>query len=134
MVVLKGAPEKVLNRCSKILIRGEERDFDDELREEVNLANDSFGKMGERVLAFARCELDPRIFTKEGPAYPFDHKNWKKWMSAKEYDPSIKGWFPMWNLTLVGLVSLNDPPRNKVGYSVNKCKSAGIKVIMVTGD
>ena len=55
MVVLKGAPERVLNRCSKILIRGEERDFDDELRAEVNLANDSFGKMGERVLAFARC-------------------------------------------------------------------------------
>ena len=54
MVVLKGAPERVLNRCNKILIRGEERDFDDDLREEVNLANDSFGKMGERVLAFAR--------------------------------------------------------------------------------
>ncbi len=55
MVVLKGAPERVLNRCSKILVRGEERDFDDEYRAEVNLANDSFGKMGERVLAFARC-------------------------------------------------------------------------------
>jgi sodium/potassium-transporting ATPase subunit alpha len=54
MVILKGAPERVLNRCSKILIKGEERDFDDELRDEVNLANDSFGKMGERVLAFAR--------------------------------------------------------------------------------
>jgi sodium/potassium-transporting ATPase subunit alpha len=40
----------------------------------------------------------------------------------------------MWNLTLIGLVALNDPPRNKVAYSVNKCRSAGIKVIMVTGD
>jgi P-type E1-E2 ATPase len=40
----------------------------------------------------------------------------------------------MWNLTLVGIVSLNDPPRNKVGYSVMKCRNAGIKVIMVTGD
>lgn len=68
MVVLKGAPERVLNRCNKILIRGEERDFDDELREEVNLANESFGKMGERVLAFARYQLDPRVFTKS-PAY-----------------------------------------------------------------
>jgi sodium/potassium-transporting ATPase subunit alpha len=53
---------------------------------------------------------------------------------VKELDPSIKGWFPMWNLTLVGLVSLNDPPRPGVAYSVEKCKLAGIKVIMVTGD
>jgi hypothetical protein len=41
------------------LIRGEERVFSDELREEVNAANDTFGKMGERVLAFARYRLDP---------------------------------------------------------------------------
>jgi sodium/potassium-transporting ATPase subunit alpha len=31
-------------------------------------------------------------------------------------------------------VSLNDPPRQKVDLSVQKCRDAGIKVIMVTGD
>jgi len=40
----------------------------------------------------------------------------------------------MWDLCLLGLVSLNDPPRPKVDISVLKCKAAGIKVIMVTGD
>ena len=40
----------------------------------------------------------------------------------------------MWGLTLVGIVSLNDPPRPLVDVSVAKCKRAGIKVIMVTGD
>ena len=40
----------------------------------------------------------------------------------------------MWDFSLVGLVSLNDPPRPKVDVSVQKCKNAGIKVIMVTGD
>ena len=46
----------------------------------------------------------------------------------------MKGWFPMWGLTLVGLVSLNDPPRPRVDVSVQKCRAAGVKVIMVTGD
>jgi P-type E1-E2 ATPase len=40
----------------------------------------------------------------------------------------------MFNLTLVGLVALNDPPRIGVPRSVSLCKQAGIKVIMVTGD
>lgn len=40
----------------------------------------------------------------------------------------------MHNLTLVGLVALNDPPRVSVGYSVSVCRNSGIKVIMVTGD
>jgi P-type E1-E2 ATPase len=61
-------------------------------------------------------------------------KGWKKWKDVKERDESIKGWFPMYNLTLVGLISLNDPPRPSVAHSVSKCRDAGIKVIMVTGD
>lgn len=52
-VFLKGAPERILSRCNKILINGEEVPFD-AYAEHVKFANDSFGKMGERVLAFAR--------------------------------------------------------------------------------
>lgn len=40
----------------------------------------------------------------------------------------------MWNLTLVGLISMNDPPRLTVGHSVKMCINSGIRVIMVTGD
>ena len=132
-VFMKGAPERILSRCSKILVQGVERDFDDDMKKEVNQANDTFGGLGERVLAFARCELDPAIFSKD-PAYQFDVKNWKNWKDVKTRDASIKGWFPMFNLTLVGLVALNDPPRIGVPRSVSLCKQAGIKVIMVTGD
>jgi len=130
---MKGAPERILRRCSKILVDGVEKPFDEDTRKEVNNANDQLGRLGERVLAFARYELEPEIFTKS-PPYPFDVKDWKSWKDVEEHDPSIKGWFPMYNLTLVGLVSLNDPPRNGVDLAVEKCRKAGIKVIMVTGD
>jgi sodium/potassium-transporting ATPase subunit alpha len=133
MLVMKGAPERILNRCSKILINGEEKPFDASARKEVNDANDQLGRLGERVLAFARYDLESDIYTKT-PGYEFDVKNWKSWSSVKERDSSIKGWFPMYNLTLVGLVSLNDPPRVGVDLAVEKCRHAGIKVIMVTGD
>jgi sodium/potassium-transporting ATPase subunit alpha len=68
VVFMKGAPERILSRCSKILVQGEEREFDDHMKKEVNAANDTFGGLGERVLAFARYELDPAIFSKD-PAY-----------------------------------------------------------------
>jgi len=65
-------------------------------------------------------------------------KNWKEWglkvpQQQSDYE-NVSGSFPMHGLTLVGVVSLNDPPRLNVDLSVNKCRSAGIQVIMVTGD
>lgn len=84
--------------------------------------------MGERVLAFARKKLDPKRFTKD-PVYKFDVISWKRWPNE-----SATGWFPMNDLTLIGIVSLNDPPRPSVAQSVLICRRAGIKVIMVTGD
>ena len=42
--------------------------------------------------------------------------------------------FPLENLCFVGLMSMIDPPRAAVPDAVSKCRSAGIKVIMVTGD
>lgn len=41
---MKGAPERILNRCSKILVDGKEMPFDQAAREEVNKANSDFGK------------------------------------------------------------------------------------------
>jgi len=134
-IFLKGAPERVLKRCSKILVGGEEVDFTPELRAEVDQANKDFGKLGERVLAFARLRFDPAKYPKD--TYKFDVKNWKDWglnaTSQADY-ANVEGSFPMTDLCLVGIVSLNDPPRINVDLSVEKCRQAGIKVIMVTGD
>jgi len=136
-IYMKGAPERILTRCSKILINNQEVEFDEGHVNEVNQANATFGKMGERVLAFARYRLDASNFPRE-PAYKFDVKNWKSWgldakQSFSDYS-SKENSFPMHDFCLTGLVSLNDPPRKNVDLSVAKCRSAGIKVIMVTGD
>jgi len=132
-VFLKGAPEKVLKRVSKIMICRDneitEVAYDAGARYECEAANDRFGLMGERVLAFARYDLDPREYDK---TYQFDTKNWADWDMKDDMRPA--GWFPLTGLTLVGLISLNDPPRPKVDVSVQKCRDAGVKVIMVTGD
>jgi sodium/potassium-transporting ATPase subunit alpha len=135
-VFMKGAPEKILKRCSKILVGNQEVDFTDELRKEISDAQASFGNLGERVLAFAKRSLPASKFNKS--SYKFDVKGWKSWglnpeSQYSDYENQDGTW-PMHNLTLVGVVSLNDPPRLKVDLSVNKCRSAGIKVIMVTGD
>ena len=131
---LKGAPEKVLKRVSYIKVKDAagnvvDAPYDAGAKYETEAANDRFGLMGERVLAFARCDLDPQYYSK---TYQFDTKNWADWDMKDDMRPA--GWFPMTGLTLVGLISLNDPPRPKVDVSVQKCRAAGVKVIMVTGD
>ena len=52
-VFLKGAPERVLERCSSILMNGEDRPMDSSMKFLIDAANARFGRMGERVLAFA---------------------------------------------------------------------------------
>jgi len=130
-VFLKGAPDRVITRCDKYMIHGLPYALTEEIYKEVMDANELFGNMGERVLGFSRALLDPKLFAK---SQVYDTKGWKMWRDVKDYNADIAGWFPMWNLEFVGLVSLNDPPRKGVDMSVLKCRSAGIKVIMVTGD
>merc|ERR1712088_729106 len=74
------------------------------------------GGLGERVLGFCDFMLSTNDFPR---GFPFD---------SDEVN------FPLKNLRFVGLMSMIDPPRAAVPDAVMKCRSAGIKVIMVTGD
>ena len=56
-ILMKGAPERILSRCRRMLVDGEEVELTAELRAEVEKANASFCARGERVLAFAQCRL-----------------------------------------------------------------------------
>ena len=125
IVLIKGAPERVMNMCTAVLNNGVEEPMTEETRAHMEKINETLAKRGERVLAFAHLELDPKKF----PAgYKFDAD-----CDESEYGKGCPN-FPVVNLTLVGLLSLIDPPRMSVKPSIGLCNTAGIKVFMVTGD
>lgn len=113
---MKGAPERILDRCSTIFIGGKEKVLDEEMREAFNNAYLELGGLGERVLGFCDMLLPSDRFPKN---FMFDVD-----------EPN----FPLSGMRFVGLMSMIDPPRAAVPDAVTKCRSAGIKVIMVTGD
>merc|ERR1711936_1312023 len=95
---------------------GKEEALDDKWKESYDHAYAELGGMGERVLGFCDFALPEDKFP---PGYEFD-------IDAEN--------FPLEGLRFVGLMSMIDPPRAAVPDAVSKCRSAGIKVIMVTGD
>ncbi|KAK7081038.1 Sodium/potassium-transporting ATPase subunit alpha-1 [Halocaridina rubra] len=116
LLVMKGAPERILERCTSIFVNGAEKELDEEMKEAFNNAYLELGGLGERVLGFCDYMLPS---DKYPLGYPFDADNVN---------------FPVHGLRFIGLMSMIDPPRAAVPDAVAKCRSAGIKVIMVTGD
>uniref|UniRef100_A0A671P5M5 Sodium/potassium-transporting ATPase subunit alpha n=1 Tax=Sinocyclocheilus anshuiensis TaxID=1608454 RepID=A0A671P5M5_9TELE len=116
LLVMKGAPERILDRCSTIMINGEEMPMDEDWKDAFQGAYMELGGLGERVLGFCHLFLSPSQFPR-GFEFDCDDVN-----------------FPVNQLCFLGLISMIDPPRAAVPDAVGKCRSAGIKVIMVTGD
>jgi len=116
LIAMKGAPERILDRCTTIVINGVDQPLNDQWKEKFNEAYMDLGGRGERVLGFCDTLLDAEKFP---PGFKFDSDDVN---------------FPLENLRFVGLMSMIDPPRAAVPDAVMKCRSAGIKVIMVTGD
>uniref|UniRef100_A0A915D120 Sodium/potassium-transporting ATPase subunit alpha n=1 Tax=Ditylenchus dipsaci TaxID=166011 RepID=A0A915D120_9BILA len=97
LLVMKGAPERILERSKTIMLNGKEVELDRKLRDDFEKAYLDLGGMGERVLGFCDYRLDHDKFSR---GFKFD-------------------------------VEDNNFP---VEDAVSKCRSAGIKVVMVTGD
>ncbi|KAH9473147.1 hypothetical protein Pst134EA_000223 [Puccinia striiformis f. sp. tritici] len=113
---LKGAPERVLERCSHVLINGEAIPVTDKFKADYGEAYQYMASRGHRVIACAQMLLP-------GDQFPSDFAFSKK-------DDNC----PTENLCFVGLVSLEDPPKHGVREAIGQLRSAGIKVVMVTGD
>ena len=116
LLVMKGAPERILERCSSIYMDGADLELSDFWKSQFNNAYLELGGLGERVLGFCDLRLDPKKYPR---GYKFDNEEIN---------------FPIKDLRFLGLMSMIDPPRAAVPDAVEKCRSAGIKVIMVTGD
>ncbi|CAL8072099.1 unnamed protein product [Orchesella dallaii] len=116
LLVIKGAPERVINLCTTILNGNEELLIDARQKEIFNSTYVGLAKLGERVLGFADCRLPLDRF-------PLGYK-----FSSEDPDYLDIGF------RFVGLISMIDPPRASVPDAVSKCRSAGIRLVMVTGD
>lgn len=102
----KGAVDVILDRCDQILIHDKKRPITEEDIKLIKEQNENFAKEGLRVLGFAYKTMKPKELSLED-----------------END-----------LTFVGMVAQMDPPRLESKDAVSKCKMAGIKPIMITGD
>ncbi len=104
----KGAPEVILERCSHILDGTQERELSEADRVIADTAYQSLAEQGLRTLALARRSLPPGI--------P---------LNAEQVER---------DLTLLGVVGIIDPPRPEVPDAIRLAYTAGIQVIMITGD
>lgn len=116
-ILMKGAPEMILDHCSHSLSGDGQRDFlTQKGREQIVSTAESLGNDGERVIGVAQLYLDPLLFPKD---FHF------------ETEPPN---FPIDGLTFVGLLAVADPPRASVKDSIDLLRSAGVQVCMCTGD
>ncbi|EGP85744.1 unnamed protein product [Zymoseptoria tritici ST99CH_3D7] len=115
-LLVKGAPESILERCSHCLVGsdGKQAKLSDKLASAVQKEITDLAKKGLRVIALAS------ISNVTG-----DVQNAK---TSKDYLQLEQ------NMTLLGLVGMLDPPRPEVAGAIKKCRSAGIRVVVITGD
>lgn len=102
---VKGAPERILDKCNKILINGEVKPLTDIYKREINKNVDTMSQKALRCIAAAYRE------------------------SGITHSNSVEN-----DLIFVGIAGIIDPPRREVKDAVLQCRIAGIKPVMITGD
>jgi Ca2+-transporting ATPase len=110
-VMVKGAPEVIINACKTVYDENGDKPFDDHQRDIIEQANETMANTGLRILAVAWTEL-----------------------AAKDFDPEADLKSYLDNLVFTGLIGLMDPPRPQAREAIKLCHKAGISIKMITGD
>jgi sodium/potassium-transporting ATPase subunit alpha len=129
-LVMKGAPERILSRCSTIWTDQGEVPMTDDHRAQFEARNEDLGRLGQRVLGFCQKKLDGKSFP---VGFEFDtEESTRNFPLGDKYLEDASNTAD--GLCFIGAMSMIDPPRPGVVEAVDKCRSAGISVFMVTGD
>lgn len=109
IVYTKGGVDELLKRCNKYILNNELKDDLDLYKSTIYKNNEEMAKNALRVLAMGYKELE--------------HMPTEEEVKNMESD-----------LIYIGMVGMIDPPREEAKLAVEKCKTAGIKTVMITGD
>lgn len=108
----KGAPDNILEVCTHYLYEGQILTLSSEVKQKISHANEQMANEALRVLATAYRDLS----THEDAGNDGDDVDLEQ------------------KLIFCGLIGMIDPPRPEVPAAIAKCKKAGVKVVMITGD
>ncbi|CAG8572667.1 7033_t:CDS:10 [Acaulospora morrowiae] len=116
----KGAPEILLEKCTFYLHPdGSERMLDQESKNLVVAMQDSWSRKGRRVLLLTKKTIPSQVFPGK---------------AVNDIEMTDLALSFNKNLCIIGLVGIVDPPRAEIPEVVRKCRKAGVRVFMVTGD
>ncbi|MBA3007684.1 MAG: cation-translocating P-type ATPase [Proteobacteria bacterium] len=108
--LINGAPDVLLERCTNLYTSNGVRPMTDEDRQNIVAQNTAMAKQALRVLGSAWRDLD-KASSADLTAEAVEH-----------------------DLVFVGLTGMYDPPRPEAKDAIVKCRAAGIRVVMITGD
>jgi Ca2+ transporting ATPase len=116
-LLVKGAPESVIARCRYVLLgsKGTRMVLTDNVSALLQKEVVEYGNRGLRIMALASVDNVTSPLLKQAK-------------TSSEYAQLEQ------NMTLIGLVGMLDPPRPEVADSIRKCREAGIRVVVITGD
>ncbi|CAD8072999.1 unnamed protein product [Paramecium primaurelia] len=125
VLFIKGAPDYLLEKSNQIMnVDGEVVQLKAEDKAQFLTIVKNLAEKGLRTLAICVQEECGQLSTYDGPKHPA-HKLLIDTNTYKDIENK-----PI----IIGVVALQDPPRPEVKRSIEKCREAGISVIMITGD
>ena len=121
---VKGAPERIIERCTQIMLQnGDVVDFTEQAKKQVAEKVSGMAAASLRTLAMAIRKNGP-LESYDGEKHP-EYENFKEPTNFINYEQEM---------TFVGVTGIQDPPRSEVKGAIETCKRAGIRVVMITGD